>query len=129
MVRLGKGMTTSINISTKRSSKKQTERFSITDITKQDFRQLLKKFGNSLCLGYKSKQVHNEPNEAYLLLIKHINKIIKSESNVRLSTKVFKSIVNEIIVNFNKTVVCINKATQSEELESMNIMTKYAYKI
>ena len=90
---------------------------------------MLKKISKSPYLGYRSKQVHNEPNEAYLLLIKHINKLIKSESNVRLSTKVIKSIVNEIIVNFNKTVVCINKATQSEELESMNIMTKYTYKI
>ena len=47
-----KGLTTSLTLSTKRSNKKQKERFYITDITSQDFRKLLKKFKN-----YKSHRM------------------------------------------------------------------------
>ena len=66
----GKGLTTSLDISTKSSNNKQKARFAITDIANQDFRKLLKKFNNLPYIGYKSKQVHNEPSEAYLFLIK-----------------------------------------------------------
>ena len=52
--------------------------FSITDITNQYFRKLLKKFNNLTCICYKSKQVHNEPTEEYFFPIKHITKLIKS---------------------------------------------------
>ena len=61
----------------KRSNKKKKPGFYITDITNQYFSKLLKKFKNSSYIGYKIKQVHNEPNEAYFFLIKHINKLIK----------------------------------------------------
>ena len=44
MVRTGKGMTTSLDLIIKRSNKKRKARFDITDITKQDFRKLLKEF-------------------------------------------------------------------------------------
>ena len=54
------GLTTSLDLRTKISNKKQKERFSITDIPNQDFRKLLKRFKNSSYLGYKSKQVDNE---------------------------------------------------------------------
>ena len=64
MGRPGKGLTTSMDIRTKRSNKKQKERNGITDITKQDFSKLLEKFKNSPYLGYKIKQVQNEPTEA-----------------------------------------------------------------
>ena len=64
MVIPGKGLTDSLSISTKRPNKEQKAKFSITDITNQDFRDFLKKFGNSPYLGYKEKQVHNEPTEA-----------------------------------------------------------------
>ena len=74
----GKGLTTFIDLSTKSPNKKQKARFSITDIPKQDFRKLLKKFENSPYLGYKSKQVHNEPTEFYFFLIKYIDKQIKA---------------------------------------------------
>ena len=37
--------------------------FAITDITNQDFRKLLKKFNDSPYLGYKSKQVNDEPTK------------------------------------------------------------------
>ena len=47
----------------KSPNKKQREMFSIIDITNQDFSKLLEKFNNSPYLGYKSKQVHNEPTE------------------------------------------------------------------
>ena len=47
MGRPGKGMTASLAIRNKMSNKKQKARFSITDITNQDFRKLLKKFKNS----------------------------------------------------------------------------------
>ena len=69
---LGKGMTNSLDLSTKRLNKKQQARFTITEITKQDFRMLLKKFNNSPALCHNSKQVHNEPTKDYFFLIKHI---------------------------------------------------------
>ena len=47
----------------------------------------LKKFNNSPCLGNKQKQVYNEPTEAYLFLIKHITKQIKSKMHIRLHIK------------------------------------------
>ena len=82
MGRMIKGVTTSLDLMNKGSNKKTKVRFSITDITKQDFSKSLNKFENSLYLGYKSKYVHNEPTEAYFLRIKHINKLIKSERHV-----------------------------------------------
>ena len=72
-------MTTYINLRTKRSNKKQKSRFAINDITNQDFRKLLRKFNNSPYLGLKSKQVHNEPTEAYLFLIKQITKLMNNK--------------------------------------------------
>ena len=59
MRRPGKGMTTSLDISTRSSNKKQKTKFSITGITNQDLSKFLKKFNNSPYIGYKSKQVHN----------------------------------------------------------------------
>ena len=87
----GKGMTTSLAIMTKRTKNKQKARFAITEITNQDLKKFLKKFKTSPYLGYKSKQVHNEPTGAYFLLIKHINNLIKIERYVRLCTKRVKS--------------------------------------
>ena len=60
----GKGLTNFIYLRTKIQNKKQNERFTITDITKQDFRKLIKRFEHSPYLGYTSKQVHNKPTEA-----------------------------------------------------------------
>ena len=57
-------MNTSLAIRKKSPNKKQMARFSITNIKNQDLRKFLKKFKNSPYLGYKRKQVHNEPNEA-----------------------------------------------------------------
>ena len=59
MERSGKGMTTSLALNTKSPNKELKARFSITEITNQDFRKLLKKLNNSPYLVYKSKQVHN----------------------------------------------------------------------
>ena len=59
MVISGKGLTNSLDITTTILNKKQKERFSITDINKQNFRNFLNKFDNSYYLGYKSKQVQN----------------------------------------------------------------------
>ena len=47
----GKGMTTSIDLSTKSSNKKQKARFYITDINNNYLRKLLNKFRNSTYLG------------------------------------------------------------------------------
>ena len=58
----GKGMNNSMDLSTKSTGKKKA-RFDITDITKQDIRRFLKNFKNPPYLGYKSKQIHNEPTE------------------------------------------------------------------
>ena len=88
MGRTGKGLTTSLALMTKSSNNKQKERFTITDITNQDLRNFLKKFNNSPYLGYKSKQVHNEPTEPYFFPI-------KSYRNVQLCTNKFKLGVNE----------------------------------
>ena len=55
MGRLGKGLTASIDLSTKRQNKKQKLRFAITDITTQDIRKFLKKFINSPYLGYNKE--------------------------------------------------------------------------
>ena len=79
-------MTTYMYLSTKRSNKNQNTRFSITDITKQYFSKLLKKFDNSPYLGYNIKHDHNEPTEDYFFLIKHITKLIKSERYIQLHT-------------------------------------------
>ena len=78
-----------------KSNKKQKARFSITKITNEDFSKLLKKFNNSPYLGYKSKQVHNEPTETYFSLIKHITKKIKIKRHVQLRTNFVKSDVNK----------------------------------
>ena len=77
MGRPGKGLNNSLALTTKRSNNKQKERFNITDITNQYFRKLLSKFKNSPYLDYKSKQVDNDPTEAYFFLIKHITKLMK----------------------------------------------------
>ena len=72
-----KGVTTSLTLWSKIPNKKQKARFSITDITHQDLSKLNKKFNNSPFISYKSKQIHNERTEAYLLLIKKITNIVK----------------------------------------------------
>ena len=74
----GKGMTNSLDLSSKMLSNKQKSSFAITDINKQDFIKFFKKFINSPYLGYNSKQVHIEPTEAYFSLIKNITNPIKS---------------------------------------------------
>ena len=70
MGRPNKGMAAYLALRTKNPNKKQKARFDITDITKEDFRKLLKKVKSSPYLDYKIKQVHNEPADAYFLLIK-----------------------------------------------------------
>ena len=94
-------MTTSLDLSTKRPNKKQKVKFAITDIINQDLRELLKNFNNSPDLCYKQKQVHDEPTEAYFLLIEHITKLIKSKRHFLLLTKEVKSGIDET-KNFNK---------------------------
>ena len=64
MGRTGKGLNTSLDLSNKRSKKKQKPRFAITEITNQYLRDFLNNFKNSPYIGYKSKQVHNKPTEA-----------------------------------------------------------------
>ena len=100
----GKGMTYSLDLRTKRSNKKQKARFSITDITKQGFREIFKKFENSLYLGYNTKQVHNEPTESYLFLIKNITKLIKNKEHVLLFTKEVKLGINKKIGRVNEAI-------------------------
>ena len=60
MGRPGKGMATSLDISTKIQNKKQKAKFFVTDVTNQNFRNFLKNFGDSPYLGYNSKQIHDE---------------------------------------------------------------------
>ena len=79
MIIPGKGINTYLDIRTKISNNKQNSRFYITDITNQDFRKLLNKFNNAPYIGYKSKQVCNEPTEDYFFLLKYITELMKSE--------------------------------------------------
>ena len=83
----GKNLNTYMDLITNRSNNKQKASFVITDITNQDFSKFLKKFKNSPYLIYKNKQVHNEPTEFYLFLIKQISKLIKSDQHNGLYTK------------------------------------------
>ena len=92
---LGKWMNTSLDLSTKSSNKEQKSRFAITDITNQDFRKLLRKLNNPPCLGYKTKQVHNDPNEAYSFPIKLISNLMKIES--RVQSNFVKLVINKTI--------------------------------
>ena len=114
-----KGLTTSLSLSTKGSNKKQKARFSITDSTDQDFSKLLKNFKNSPDLGYKSKQVHNEPSESYFLLIKHITKLIKIERCVRSNFGNF--VINETIGQINKQ---LDTSTKQYNMMNWNKTTK-----
>ena len=70
-------MNTSLALRIKMPNKKQKSMISITEITNQDFRKLIKEFRNSPYLGYNRKHVHNELTEAYVFLINHIFKPIK----------------------------------------------------
>ena len=91
MGRLGKGLTNSLALRTKRPNKKQKSGFAITGITNQYFRKLRKGFKNSLYLVCKKKQVHIEPTEAHFFLIRQETNIIKGNNIVRLRTKGVKS--------------------------------------
>ena len=124
----GKGLTTSLDLRTKNSNKKQKSRSAITDINNKDFSKLLKKFKNSPYIGWKSKQVYNKPNEAYFFLIKHITNIMKNKRWVQ--PKILKLGVNKAIRKFNETIGHVNetighlkKVIQFEELESNNKTT------
>ena len=64
MGRPGKGLTTFLDLSTKSSDKKKKARYAINKIDNQGSRNFIKKFKNSPYLGYKGKQVHNEPAES-----------------------------------------------------------------
>ena len=70
MGRPGKGLITSLDLRIKNPENKQNISFAFTDITKYYFSKFLKKFNNSDYLDYNSKQVHNEPNQLQLFLIK-----------------------------------------------------------
>ena len=107
----GKGMNTSLALRTKRWNKKQKSRFVIIGNNNQYFRKLLKKFNNSPYLGYKNKQVHNEPTEAYPFLIKHISKLIKSYSHVQ--PNFVKLDVNETIGHVNEAIRHVDESIQS----------------
>ena len=87
-------MTTSLTPWTKSKNKKQKASTAISDIPNQYFRKLFKKCKNLPYLGYKKKQVHNEPTESYFFPIKDILKLVKIKKYVPLSTKRDKLDVN-----------------------------------
>ena len=60
----GKDMTTSLTLRTKSPNNKQKSSTAITDITKQYFSKFLREFKISPYIGYKQKNIHNEPTEA-----------------------------------------------------------------
>ena len=94
MGRSGKRLINSLTLSIKIPNKKQKTSIYITDITNQYFRNLLKMFNSLPYLCYKKKQIHNEPTEYYLFLIKNISKQIKIKKHVWLRTKIVRSSVN-----------------------------------
>ena len=65
-------------------------RFDITDINNQDLSNFLRKSKNLPDIGYKKKQIRNEPTESYLFLIRNITKLIKIKKCVRLCIKEVK---------------------------------------
>ena len=65
---------------------------------------MLRKLKNSPYLGYKIGQVHNEPTEDYFILIKQINKVMKSKRHVQ--------------PNFVKSVVIVKIDTSTVKLDS-----------
>ena len=80
--------------------------------SKQDFRKFINRFEHSPYLGYRSKQLHNEPTEAYFFIIKYITKKIKSEKHVQLRTRGVKLSVKGKIGHLDKTIGHVNKAIQ-----------------
>ena len=94
--------------------------FSVTDINIHDFRNLLKHFNNSPYLGYKSKQVKNEPTESYFFLTKQIIKTMKIKKQVQILTNFLKLVISKKIEHVNETSRHVNKALQYEELENNN---------
>ena len=109
MVISGKGVNNYLYIKTKSPNKKQKARTAITENNKQHFSNFLKKVENSPYMGYKSKQIHNEPTDDYFFLIKHITKIIKIQRHVRLCSQGFKSGVNKKIGHVNKKMYTSTK--------------------
>ena len=99
----GKGINNYLTLRTKIPNKKQKSRIAITDINNHDFRKFIEAFNNSPYLGYRKKQVHNEPTESYFFLINQFYKIMKSEKQVWLRTKALKSDVDRT-KRVNKTI-------------------------
>ena len=66
--RIYKDMTIPLYLMTKSRDKKLKARFTIPEITNQDFRKLLKKFKNSPYICYKMKQVHIEVTDAFFCI-------------------------------------------------------------
>ena len=112
MGRSGDGMTTSLALRTKSPNKIQNVGFSITDITYQDFRKMIKGLNYITYIGYKKKQFHNKPTKSYLFLIIHVSKQIKSKKHVQLCTKGVKLEINKIKF-INNTIRHVNKAIQT----------------
>ena len=124
MGRSGKGLTNSLTIRTKIPNNKQKER---NNINNQYLRKLIKEFKNLPYPGNKKKQVHNEPNESYFFLNKHVSKLIKINKNVRLRTKRVKLDINGTKY-ISKTIGHINEENKSvmtpmseNKLESINV--------
>ena len=92
-------MTTSLNLGIKSPNNKQKAITAITDITNQYFSDFLKEFKISPYLGYKKKQVHNEPTGDYFFLIKHITKLVIINNHIHLRAKIIKLGINRKILS------------------------------
>ena len=106
MGRPGKALNTSMDLRNKIPNNKQNKWFAVTEMTNLDFSKLLRNFNNWTYIGYKIKQVHNKPTEAYFFLIKKITKLMKSERGVW--PNFVKSGINEKIGRVNKTIWHVN---------------------
>ena len=116
-------MTKYLTLSTERPNQKQKARTAITGITPKEFRKLLNKFKNLPHLGYNKKQVHNEPTESYLLLVRHISNILKSKKHVQLRTQRVKS--GAIGTKNFKIIQSGINSMNEEEPESANVTRAY----
>ena len=84
---------------------------------------MLRDFKISPYIGYTNKQVHNEPTEAYLFIIRIVFKQIKIKKHVQLRTKRVKLDVNKKIGNFNETIKSGITSMNGKEFKTINVMS------
>ena len=102
--RSGRGLTTSLNIRSRRMSKnKQKARNTNICVAIQTFVEILEEFKDVYYTGYSRKKAKNQPTKSYYFLVKQISKLLKSNKQVLIRTKREKSEVVRT-KNVSKTI-------------------------